>query len=97
MLSLIDPAGGQWYATIRGGAEHVRKPPSGAEPIPLRGHDGSMFTTGAGYTLFWDEAGCPYQVGGGLTLEDALLLAEALEPVTLDTWQQRLNVQSQRT
>lgn len=92
VLTLVDQAGGQWYATVRGGDDYaVREPPYGAEPIPIRGQDGFVFTTGAGYSLFWQEAGSPCQVAGGLTLEDALLLAESLEAVDLETWQQRLD------
>lgn len=94
MLELINTENVQFSAIIRSGT-HVFDMTSvgelpGARPVMIRGQAGFAFTTGAGYSLFWEEDGYPFQVGGGLGLEDALTLAEGLEPVALATWHQRL-------
>jgi hypothetical protein len=56
----------------------------------VRGVQATLFTTGAGYSVFWTERGNPYAVIGGLARDAALALAESLEPVDLATWRARL-------
>ncbi|HUP28023.1 MAG TPA: DUF4367 domain-containing protein, partial [Chloroflexia bacterium] len=90
-LALEDPAGGQFYATVTGGPDSTAtNPPARGTAIVVRGQPGTLFTTGAGYSVFWREAGQPYAVVGGLPREDALALAESLEPLDLATWSARL-------
>ena len=89
MLQLEQPGGGQFYATITGGAGTPAKPPRGTA-VTVRGQQGTLFTTGAGYSVYWDEGGVPYAIVGGLARNDALALAESLEPINLTIWQVRL-------
>lgn len=98
-------SGAQWQALIAGGDEVKDFPDdeplndgsspkqAGVDVITVRGQPGFAFTTGAGYKVWWKENGQPYSIGGGLGLDDVLALAEALEPVNLQTWQQRLEAQ----
>ncbi|NOK62508.1 MAG: hypothetical protein GFH27_549293n242 [Chloroflexi bacterium AL-W] len=88
-LALRDPAGGQWYASIQGGAM-TSLPLTEGEPQTIRGYEGQASTTGAGYGLYWDEGDYQYRVAGGVGLEDALAIAENLEPVSFEVWQERL-------
>ncbi len=93
ILTVAQPGGGQFFATITGGPESqaVQLPPAlGSQPITVRGQEGVQFSTGAGVSLFWQEDGHSYAILGSLGLEDALTLAESLEPLDLAAWQARL-------
>ncbi len=93
ILTVAQPGGGQFFATITGGPESqaVQLPPEiGSQAITVRGQEGVQFSTGAGVSLFWQEDGHSYAILGSLGLEDALTLAESLEPLDLATWQARL-------
>jgi hypothetical protein len=89
-LQLADPTGGQAFAVIQGGAEAIAPPQQGSQPITIRGQPSVAFTTGAGYTIYWQEAGQPYAIVSGLGLEQARALAEGLEALDLATWRERL-------
>jgi hypothetical protein len=93
ILTVAQPGGGQFFAAITGGPESqaVQLPPAlGSQPITVRGQEGVQFSTGAGVSLFWQEDGHSYAILGSLGLEDALTLAESLEPMDLAAWQARL-------
>ncbi len=93
VLEIAQPGGGQFFATITGGpgSRATQPPPAiGSNPATIRGVEGVQFSTGAGVSLFWQEAGHSYAVLGSLGLDDALALAESLEPLDLATWQSRL-------
>lgn len=88
-LALHDPTGGQWYVTIRGGT--LEPPPhSMSEPQTIRGHQGQASTTGAGYAIYWDESDYQYAISSSLGLEEVLALAENLESVSVEIWEDRL-------
>jgi len=91
VLELYDPAGGQFYGTITGGPDSVAvNPPARGVPLAVRGRQGVSFTTGAGYSVFWSEGGQSYAVIGGLSRDDALAIAESLDPLDLAAWRNRL-------
>lgn len=56
----------------------------------VRGYEGQASTTGAGYGLYWYEGDYQYDIGGFLGLEDTLAIADSLEVVSIDIWQERL-------
>jgi hypothetical protein len=88
-LTLTSPTGGQFSATLRGGVE-AQIPPQHGTRIIIHGQPGIAFTTGAGYNLFWSERGWSYQLTSGLSLDDALLLAQSLEPLNMSMWHERM-------
>ena len=91
VLELAQSGGGQFFATITGGpGSAAATPPSRGTQTTVRGLPATLFTTGAGYSVFWSERGNPYAVIGGLARDAALALAESLEPVDLATWRARL-------
>jgi hypothetical protein len=93
VLELSD-ASGELQATILGGtyvtAAPVDDPPFGAEPTTIRGNEGYALNTGGGWGLHWREQDTHLSVVGNLPREMAFTIAESLEPVDLDTWQERL-------
>ena len=88
-LRLVDPSGGQFNTTVLGGPARVTPPAHAQQSVTIRGHAGVAFTTGAGYSLYWIEGSWPYQISGGLGLDEALQLANGLEALPLDDWRQR--------
>jgi hypothetical protein len=90
-LHVAEPNDGQFRATIQGGvgSELPRRHP-GTRTVTVRGQQGTAFTTGAGYAIFWIEDERPYAITGNLGLDAALNLAEQLEPLSLSAWNQRL-------
>jgi hypothetical protein len=93
VLELSD-AGGELNATILGGGYVTAPPldeaPFGAEEVSIRGNEGYAFSTGGGWSLAWREQGTRISIEGVIPREMAFTLAEALEPVELETWQERL-------
>ena len=88
-LRLEQPGGGQFDATISGGAAG-EPPPGRSQAVTVRGQRGTAFTTGAGYTVIWNEQGQVYAVSGGLGLRDTLAVANGLEHIDLATFRRRL-------
>jgi hypothetical protein len=89
-VEVADINTGQFSFTIVGGPNsQATQPPvsrNQAEVI-VRGQPGFAYTTGAGYSIFWQENGQPYAIIGGLGLDAALEIAEGLELLDLDDWQ----------
>ena len=83
----------QWRATLLGGsaAEGMRLPASPGAAVTVRGLNARAYTTGAGYTIRWEENGELYAVTGSLSLDDTVALINGLESVSLNTWQRRLS------
>lgn len=91
-LQLVQP-GGQFYAMVMGGVGSEAPQRAGGTPVTVRGLRGVAYTTGAGYSLFWTENGRPYGVRGGLPLPDAMRLAEGLEALDRQAWNERVAAQ----
>jgi hypothetical protein len=93
VLELSD-AGGELNATILSGGYVTAPPldeaPFGAEEVSIRGNEGYAFSTGGGWSLVWREQGTRVSIEGVIPREMAFTLAEALEPVERETWQERL-------
>lgn len=94
-LDLFTPSNAQFTGAIVGGPGSIAASPPAAVtergiPVTVRGRTATLFTTGAGYSLFWSEAGHGYAITGSLPRNTVLTLAEQLEPVDLATWQARL-------
>ena len=83
----------QWRAMLYGGsaAEGIRLPAAPGSAVTVRGLNARAYTTGAGYTVRWEENGELYAVVGGLGLDDTVALINGLESVTRSTWQRRLS------
>lgn len=88
-LQLTQPDG-QFFATVTGGVGSEAPQRAGGTSVIVRGVRGVAYTTGAGYSLFWTENGRPYAIRGGLPLPDAMRLAEGLEALDRQTWNERL-------
>jgi hypothetical protein len=88
---ILELEGGQFSTTIAGGRGTIAEqiPPRGTA-ITVRGVPATLFTTGAGFAVFWTERGQPYMVGGGLGRNAVLAMAESLEALDLATWRSRL-------
>jgi hypothetical protein len=92
-LELAKPRS-QFYATVTGGVGSEAPQRAGGKQLTIRGGWRAVaYTTGAGYSVFWTENGHPYAIRGGLSLEDTVQLAEGLEPLDWQTWNQRLTTQ----
>lgn len=78
----------QTSLAIRAG-DQAPQPRGRTEAVTIRGLPGAAFTTGAGYSIVWQEDEVPYVVAGG-GLEATLAFAEVLEAVSGAVWQQRL-------
>jgi hypothetical protein len=85
-------SGTQWSATITGGptSRAIQAPPAASQLIQVRGLQAAAFSTGAGYSLFWNEEGQSYAILSTLSLDDALTLADGLQPLDQETWQMKL-------
>lgn len=84
----LEAPGTQWSATVTGGSTSraAQLPTSGTQDVTVRGQPGVAFTTGAGYSLFWEEGGQQYAILSSLSLEDALALADGLHPLDQAQW-----------
>ena len=90
VLKVAQGGGGPLDATIRGGVGSEDPKRAGGQTVTVRGRQGAAYTTGAGYSVFWEEDGHAYAITGGLGLTDVLNTAEALEAFDLATFQRRL-------
>lgn len=78
----------QWNATLTGGSTSraAQLPTGRTQDVTVRGQQGIAFSTGAGYSLFWQEDGQPYAVLSSLSREDALAFANGLQAVDRQAW-----------
>lgn len=84
---------GQFRATLYAGSatDAIRHPAFPGATATIRGIRMRTFTTGAGYTILWEENGVQYTLISSLGLQDATNLIEGLDSVSLSTWRTRLD------
>jgi len=91
-LEFINPSMGS--LNISGGnyVQLVHCSATDAIPQIVKGFDGCFpQSTGGGFSIQWVEGGIPYSVGGlGLSRDSAHQIAEQLESLDMNTWQERL-------
>jgi hypothetical protein len=94
-LELYTPSNAQFTGAVIGGPGSIAASPPAVVTergtrVTVRGLPATLFTTGAGYSLFWSEADQGYAITGSLPRDTVLALAEQLEPVDLAAWRARL-------
>jgi hypothetical protein len=81
-------------ATITGGkSSKAAEPPTNAgqqAEVMIRTSKGMAYQNGAGYSVYWQEQGVPYAIIGELSLDEATVIADALQSTDLVGWQTKL-------
>jgi hypothetical protein len=90
VLQLANPGQAGVEMTISGGAAVQRPNSRPAEAVTIRSQPGSAYTTGAGWTVVWEEGGQSYEIIALLSLQQVLDAAFRLQLVDLGTWRQRV-------
>jgi hypothetical protein len=90
VLMLANPGSGV-FLSVSGGAAARRPSSPAVQAVTVRGQQGSVYTTGAGYTVFWMEGSQPYElIANGRTLQAVLDLAFRLQTMDVQSWRQRV-------
>ena len=89
-LHVAQAADGQGEATIRGGAGSEAEQWPDGQAITVRGRPGMAYTTASGTGIYWEEDGFPYAIVGRILPNDAVSMAEGLDPWDRATWQRRI-------
>jgi hypothetical protein len=93
-LNIGGTGGQQPHGSIVGGkTSPAGEPPTNAgqrAEVIVHGIKGMAYQNDSGYSIYWEEHGTPYAVIGGLSLDQATAVADALQPVDLGAWQTKL-------
>jgi hypothetical protein len=89
VLLLANPAGVGLQVSGGTAAQRPSSPP--VQAVTVRGQQGSAYTTGGGFTVYWVEGGRPFEIiANGRTLPATLDLAFRFQAMDLQTWRQRV-------